>query len=56
MRIFDTKAMLTLVLMLLIGAIATGLTLAAGGTWPAALLAGGGGALTAAATFPPLMK
>lgn len=56
MHSLDTKAVLLVVMMLVAASIATGLSIGAGATWPAALLAGGGAALGVAMAIPPLMK
>ncbi|MFD8799955.1 hypothetical protein [Streptomyces atroolivaceus] len=56
MQLFDTKAALVLVAMLLAAAVTAGLTLAAGGTWPTALLAGGGAAWGVLCTLPSVLK
>lgn len=56
MALFDAKVLLTLIMMVLVAAIATGLTLASGGTWPCALLAGGGAGWAVLVTLPGLIK
>ncbi|WP_160161134.1 hypothetical protein [Actinomadura sp. K4S16] len=56
MELFDPKAVLVLIAMILIAAITASLTLAAGGTWPTALLAGGGSAWTVLSTLPSILK
>lgn len=56
MKLFDIRAALVLVTMLEVAALAAGLTLAAGATWPTALLAGGGGALAVLGTLPSVLK
>ncbi|GAB3712533.1 hypothetical protein GCM10027598_19140 [Amycolatopsis oliviviridis] len=56
MELFDAKAALVLVMMLVVAAITAGLTIATGLTWPAALLAGGGSAMGVLATVPALLK
>ncbi|MCI4061922.1 hypothetical protein MRQ36_04815 [Micromonospora sp. R77] len=56
MKLFDTRTALVLLAMLVVAALAAGLTLAAGGTWPAALLVGGGSAWSVLATLPFVLK
>jgi hypothetical protein len=56
MALFDAKVLLTFIMMLLVAAIATGLTLASGATWPHALLAGGGAGWAVLLTLPKLIK
>jgi hypothetical protein len=56
MKIFDTNVLLVLTLSLMIGAIAMALTLAAGATYPPALLTGGIAAWAVLTGLPRLMK
>jgi hypothetical protein len=56
MNLIDTKAALVLVAMLVVAALTASLALAAGGTWPAALLVGGGSAWGVLATLPSVLK
>jgi hypothetical protein len=56
MKLFDTTVLLVLTLSLMIGAITTALTLAAGGSYPAALIAGGVAAWAVLTGLPQLMK
>ena len=56
MALFDVKVLLTLIVMFLVAAVATALTLASGATWPCSLLAGGGAAGAVLATLPGLIK
>jgi len=56
MALFDVKVLLTLIMMFLVAAVATALTLASGATWPCSLLAGGGAAWAVLATLPGLIK
>ena len=56
MKLFDTAVLLVLTLSLLIGAIATALTLAAGAGFPTALIGGGVAAWAVLTGIPKLMK
>lgn len=55
-NVVDVKVLLTLIMMLLVGAVVTGLTLASGANWPSALLAGGGASWAVLVTLPRLIK
>ena len=56
MKLFDIKAALVLVTMLVVGTLVAGLTLAVGCTSPAALLAGGSAAWGVLSTLPSVLK
>ena len=56
MRPLDTTILLVLSLSLMIGAITTALALAAGGSYPAALITGGVAAWAVLTGLPRLMK
>jgi hypothetical protein len=56
MRLFDTTAILVLTVSIVIGAITTCLTLAAGGNYPTALIAGGATAWAVLTALPRLIK
>lgn len=56
MKLFDTNVLLVLTLSLLTGAIAAGLALAAGASYPAALITGGVSAWAVLTGLPKLMK
>ncbi|MFE7721537.1 hypothetical protein ACFU44_21115 [Nocardia rhizosphaerihabitans] len=56
MKIFDTKAVVVLVLALLVACISAVLALAGGRTWPTALLVAGGAAWAIIVGLPRLIK
>ncbi|WP_344666483.1 hypothetical protein [Catenulispora yoronensis] len=56
MKIFDERIVFVLVAMLIVAALLTSLALAAGSTWPTALLAGGGGAWGVLSTLPSILR
>ncbi|GAA2030635.1 hypothetical protein GCM10009839_32970 [Catenulispora yoronensis] len=56
LKIFDERIVFVLVAMLIVAALLTSLALAAGSTWPTALLAGGGGAWGVLSTLPSILR
>ena len=56
MKLFDTNVLLVLTLSMVIGSVAVALTLAAGASYPAALITGGIAAWAVLTGLPRLMK